>query len=284
VTLSSGGDIEIQKNGRYANFGTLTASGNGNFQIDDGGQSYVGGNISMTGGADLVNSNSTNPWGFYYNGTNSASGGGSISSNSGTASVMNSTNPVFAAWVNGVFNTLPVELAYFRISAVNDNSIEISWVTTLEKNADEFFLEKSIDGNTFYNVYSVHAKNVPDIQNKYAFTDYEPIQGRSYYRLKTADFDGTTSYSSVVSVLYKAESDVSVYPNPVKEKSINFHLNFTPLKEDFIRIIDSYGREVHRTSANSHTMTIPVGNLSAGLYHLHFVSGGFNKIIKIVLE
>jgi hypothetical protein len=285
VTLSSGGDIEVQKNGRYANFGTLTASGDGNFQIDNGGQAYFGGNISMTGGADLVNNNTTDPWGFYYNGTYSASGGGTVSSNDGTTAVMNSTNAPFAAWVNGVFNLLPVHLVYFKVSAVGENSISISWATSTEKNLDQFIIEKSSDGKTFNEIITVSGSGDHDALNKYVFDDYEPYHGRNYYRLKSIDFDGYTEYFNTIVATHGAEQKITLYPNPCNGTSIILNANFAPLANDYVSVINNFGLEVYRGAIKDFKNELLFKNgLRAGLYHLIYVTDGQKQQVKFVVE
>lgn len=96
------GDIRVNRNGRLAVFGDITASGGGTFfVIEQGAQAYVHGNINFTGaGSEIINNNTTNPFGLYVNGTITNSGGGSgTTGNLGDGATMQNTNPSFFGWV-----------------------------------------------------------------------------------------------------------------------------------------------------------------------------------------
>ena len=51
----------------------------------------------------------------------------------------------------------------------------------------------------------------------YSFTDQNPVAGKSYYRLKQIDFDGSFEYSNIVEVDLTLPIEFSLeqnYPNP----------------------------------------------------------------------
>ena len=71
-----------------------------------------------------------------------------------------------------------------------------------------------------------------------------PFSGVNYYRLQQVDFDGKFSYSPIVEVEIKSESDkLNVYPNPFTNE-ISVVLTNSLNKDAKINIYDVFGRLV----------------------------------------
>lgn len=109
---------------------------------------------------------------------------------------------------------LGVELVFFNGVAQNDGNL-LEWQTYSEKNNDYFVLETSKNGYEFQQLAIVDgAGNSSSILN-YNFLDRQPLGLVTYYRLKQVDFNGSASYSEVISVKRDQDELVSFYPNPV---------------------------------------------------------------------
>jgi hypothetical protein len=94
---------------------------------------------------------------------------------------------------------LPVELISFIAYPAN-NYIELEWITASEVNNDGFVVERSLDGITFEKIGYVDGNGTTNEKTIYTFQDDSVQYNRLYYyRLKQIDFDGTTSYSNIVS-------------------------------------------------------------------------------------
>ncbi len=119
---------------------------------------------------------------------------------------------------------LPLHFTSVQAS-LNNQVANISWQTTSEQNMKNYTVERSLDGATFTSVGTLAAKNKNT--NSYAFTDASCSEGVNYYRIKALDNTGKASYSSVVKVanLMSAAKSISIYPNPVINKTINVVLN-----------------------------------------------------------
>ena len=94
---------------------------------------------------------------------------------------------------------LPVELLEFKGTLVNSNAF-LQWKTEHETNTSVFIVERSLDGNNYYQVGTMLAANSAGINN-YSFTDPDIVSlGVSivYYRLKQVDLDGKFVYSGIV--------------------------------------------------------------------------------------
>jgi hypothetical protein len=105
----------------------------------------------------------------------------------------------------GLFSTLipvaalPVIFSDFR-ARLNDNTVELSWITSSEQNSKEFFVEKSTDGVIFRTIGSVYAAGSSNSNRSYRFTDKEVVQENNFYRLRLVDNDDKYTYSRIVSV------------------------------------------------------------------------------------
>ena len=106
---------------------------------------------------------------------------------------------------------LPVELTRFT-ATTKDQSVNVNWATASEKNSDRFEIQRSATGGTFETVGTVKGQGNTSSAHNYAFVDSRPLAGRSYYRLRQVDIDGTTAYSPVAAV--QVRNELAVYPNP----------------------------------------------------------------------
>jgi hypothetical protein len=115
---------------------------------------------------------------------------------------------------------LPVELISFV--GWNDGDVnELEWVTATELNNELFVIERSADAINFVELGTVDGNGTTNYEITYNFTDFTPIQGVNYYRLKQIDFDGTFEYSSIIAVEVEGgvtkTSIVKLHPNPANE-------------------------------------------------------------------
>lgn len=116
---------------------------------------------------------------------------------------------------------LPVELVYFK-GDTRQGTINLSWETASEKNNDYFEVERSENARTFEAIAKISGHKTTGSVNKYAYEDREVVSSDNclfYYRLKQVDLDGTSTFSSIISLsLPKADEVFSVGPNPTSGK------------------------------------------------------------------
>jgi hypothetical protein len=157
----------------------------------------------------------------------------------------------------------PVTLIYFTGKAV-DRQNELSWATSEETNNDYFEVERSSNGVIFLMLERINGGGNHYGTKTYSMVDVAPYP-HTYYRLKQVDYDGTTSYSSIIYVKQAAAQRFSLYPNPTggmlnvatKEGGIPVH----------IVIYDFNGREIlQKTHMPASVMTIDVQHLIQGKY------------------
>ncbi len=271
LVSNSSGDVTVNRNGRVAVFGNVTATGGGTvLTVNNGGQVYVHGNVNFSGGgSSIVNNNTTNPYGLYVNGTITNSGGGSSTTgNTGDEVTMENTNPTFYDWVANIdFSPLPVELLYFLVQKNADQQVVVEWATATEINASHFEVQRSSDGMYFVSIGREGAFGNSNVKRLYSFADVSPLIQRTYYRLKQVDFDGNVAYSDIRVIEITGAKAVALAPNPVQDGNLRFRLNFTSENAVHVTITNSSGRRFYEFDLAGNSFEGPL-NLNAGVYIL----------------
>lgn len=177
---------------------------------------------------------------------------------------------------------LPIELVSFNAKLVNDEYVNLEWITASEINNDFFTIEKSKDGLNWEVIQTIKGAGNSSAQNNYATKDSNPIFGQSFYRLKQTDFDGAFTYSNVETInLEYNRLDFTISPNPTKD-ILRVTFNDESKFEDF-SISNLEGKILRGnyklTGQENNTLTIDVSNLPSGIYFLTIGSSS-KKFVK----
>jgi hypothetical protein len=161
---------------------------------------------------------------------------------------------------------LPVELIRFAATATQ-NRVTLLWATASEKDNDHFIVERSQNSKEFEEIATIKGQGHSAVRTNYSFADNNPIVGISYYRLKQVDFDGTVSYSAIVSVKVKALHKAVAYPTSTSNL---LHLDIAPAIGQTITLFDITGKLVYQQHLQPTTIkqTIDVSTLKTGSYSL----------------
>ena len=108
---------------------------------------------------------------------------------------------------------LPVKLLSFNATA-KDKQVMVEWSASNEINAHHYVVERSADGRTFAPIQIVDDKGNNGNVNHYTITDFQPLNGIGYYRLKQVDVDGKFVYSIIRKVSFDKVKQLILYPNP----------------------------------------------------------------------
>ncbi len=111
----------------------------------------------------------------------------------------------------------PINLGSFSANVKDCSGVEINWTTYSETNVDKIEVQKSYDGKIYETIAAQKSKGNATMKSNYSVLDGAPLKsGKVYYRLKTIDLDGSTSYSRIIPVTVNCDgkSDMTVYPNP----------------------------------------------------------------------
>lgn len=105
---------------------------------------------------------------------------------------------------------LPVELLSLD-ARPTAKTVVLTWSTASEVANDRFVVERSRAGQNWESVGTVRANGRSGAD--YELTDDNPLDGRSYYRLRQVDLDGTFALFGPVAVRF-ATAELAVFPNP----------------------------------------------------------------------
>ena len=104
--------------------------------------------------------------------------------------------------MDNTLDRLPIVLISFGAEAREDRVV-LNWSTASEENNSFFTVERSSDGLAYEELLFIDgAGDSQDILN-YTATDLNPLTGRSFYRLKQTDFNGTFERSEAISVFFQ---------------------------------------------------------------------------------
>ena len=119
---------------------------------------------------------------------------------------------------------LPIVLGVFK--ALSDASnVTLEWETISEENFDFFSIERSEDGENFYEIGTVPGNGNSTERIQYSYVDNNPVFGTSFYRLNAIDYDGTYEKFQSISIEFLPnELNVSLYPNPGNGKDMRIQL------------------------------------------------------------
>lgn len=178
---------------------------------------------------------------------------------------------------------LPVTMVSFTAEK-RERTALLEWSTVIEQNCKGFDIERSPDGLNWSKIGYQHC--LADDRNNtykldYSFTDYTPLNGKNYYRLKQTDFDDAYAYSAIRVLTFSRTAEVKMYPNPVAEI-----LNVTGLQGDeTLSIIDALGKVIKEQKVEAETTKISLKGLSDGVYHILIQSDGKEiKSFKVVKQ
>jgi hypothetical protein len=187
---------------------------------------------------------------------------------------------------------VPVEMLTLSASVVNSD-VQLLWSTASELNNRGFEVERSLnDQNNFVTIGFVDGIGNSTEINYYSFNDNPHLSGSNqiYYRLKQIDFDGTFSYSDVVSVSYDVPAEFVLnqnYPNPFNPSTTISY--FVP-KESFvsIKIYDFLGREVttlvsEMKSTGSYDLRFDASSIPSGTYFYTMIAVNYSITKKMLL-
>ena len=182
---------------------------------------------------------------------------------------------------------LPVEFLHFRAASSND-VVTLEWATGSEVNNDFFEVQRSADGNEFQIIGSVNGYGTTVERQDYSFTDFSPLPGTAFYKLRQVDFDGVYEFSNVATAsLPLPPASLIVFPNPLEANIQIRAVGLPPETEVTYFLTDLQGARIldgkGMSTPGGHYLTqvaLP-SSLGAGIYMLSLQSASASMQFKV---
>ncbi|MDO8550494.1 MAG: M14 family zinc carboxypeptidase [Ignavibacteria bacterium] len=196
-----------------------------------------------------------------------------------------------------VYSIVPVELTSFTAN-LSGHKVLLNWSTATELNNYGFEIEKAtgknIDELQYITIGFVNGKGSSEEISDYSFIDKSPLTGKSYYRLKQIDYDGSFKYSDLVSVEYSGVTEYELsqnYPNPFNPKTvINYSIPksgnvslkvYNILGVEVAEFVNEY-KEAGKHSVEFSTESIK-GEIGSGVYFYTIKANDFIQTRKMIV-
>jgi hypothetical protein len=154
----------------------------------------------------------------------------------------------------------------------------LKWTTISETNNNYFEIQRSADMQKWLSIEHVKAAGNSNEVRQYQVIDNHPLKGRSYYRLKQIDFDGSYTFSDIRTVFVQFES-IQLYPNPVKNQLMIETYSYIVS----ITVFDISGKQF-RMSVNKQDglYQLDMSGVSRGVYYIQITTSNEVKTYKVI--
>lgn len=116
-----------------------------------------------------------------------------------------------------ITNAMPVDFGSFLVKG-SEQGHEIIFTTLTETENSHFDIQRSTNSQVWENLERLTGAGSTLERQVYNYLDKSPKHGVNYYRIKQVDFDGSFSYSKIVSANWVEKPRISIYPNPTSDQ------------------------------------------------------------------
>ncbi len=182
---------------------------------------------------------------------------------------------------------LPVE-GMLLTAIPTQNQILLNWDTQLEINNKGFYVQRSLDAQTFEVIGWVNGAGNSQTPLNYQFIDNQVIKNqRYYYRLEQLDYNGSTKFSNVAEAMlgdFNESMAISIYPNPTNGSAfVSLYLKENSTVQ--VKLFNTLGQNVLNLEQNLNVgqqkLEIPTKDLANGIYDLQVNIDGKTQNFKL---
>jgi hypothetical protein len=184
--------------------------------------------------------------------------------------------------------TAPVELSSFTVQN-NIDEVDLNWSTATEINNYGFDVERKLQNTDWMKIGFVQGHGNSNSSKSYSFVDKSPAGGKSQYRLKQIDHDGTFKYYNPVDVTVNISAFKlgQNYPNPFNPTTV---ISYSIPEKIFVKltVFDVLGRVVSelvnsQQESGVYNVTLNGSKLNSGIYFYQFQAGNYSQVKKLLL-
>jgi hypothetical protein len=182
---------------------------------------------------------------------------------------------------------LPVNLVSIRATQQGVD-IKMEWTNLTETGVISYSVERSANGHSFSAIGHQDARLNDGSKADYRFIDVSPLNGPNYYRICSAESNGSNKYSIIVKVdTHRSQTGITIYPNPVTGNQVSLQMSGLPKGQYTLKVINTYGQQVfsklllQNGGAVTEALQLPVA-LKTGIYSLQLCNDEM-KITKLLI-
>jgi pimeloyl-ACP methyl ester carboxylesterase len=190
--------------------------------------------------------------------------------------------------LDAVSEPLPVKLIdYTAALSADQASVNVDWTTSFEQNNNYFILQRSANGQQFYDLDTIPAAAQQGQGYAYSYMDSHPLPGANFYRLTQVDKDNKTTYFDVLKVSTASGSAPAFHisPNP-SAGPVYLEMENALTGALQVRLTDVQGKVLRNWSFQKQTtiwtQNIETGNLPPGSYFITVTGNGVKEIRTLV--
>jgi hypothetical protein len=115
---------------------------------------------------------------------------------------------------------LKINLLDFNVTLTKNKKAELKWSAINDNEADGFEIQRSLNQNDWQTIGWENASSINTITN-YTFTDNATVAGKTYYRLRLVEKNGSSSYSDIKQIyLSFTKNEMTIAPNPISNMGV----------------------------------------------------------------
>lgn len=183
--------------------------------------------------------------------------------------------------------SLPVTLANFHTECIDDGT-RIKWQTNTELNNDYFVIEKAGNDLAFKELEIVNGSGNSTSVINYSIIDSERLSDDVYYRIRQIDYDGTETYSEIISSKDCLTEDFVITNMGYNSLTSEIVIGYMARKETSanLQLIDLRGQIVFSGTllldSNTNKIRIPLTkHISNSMYIMNLSTDELSKVQRV---
>lgn len=177
----------------------------------------------------------------------------------------------------------PIELLSFEAKYVEErNGVLVAWQTASEINNQFFEIQRSLDQQSFWTIAKIEGAGNSQEIRKYSYFDQVQDRKWIFYRLKQTDYDGSVSYSWVISIRIHSENTLRDVRLITRPNNIQLHSSGYKHPID-IALYDAIGRKLFSREKVHTGEYIPVSIPLRGIVFYHLQSRGMQHTDRLLI-